>query len=64
MEENRELLYFKMQLLQAEIEMNAMIAENKSREVDGHAMAYTHSDFMKLIDEYSIHNNAFPYYKG
>lgn len=27
-EKQSELLYFKMQLLQAEIEMNAMIAEN------------------------------------
>ena len=64
MEDNKELLYFKMQLLQAEIEMNGMIAENKQREMDGYSMAYSHKDFANLIEEYKIHHNAFPYYKG
>lgn len=40
----QQLLYFKMQLLQAEIAMNAMIAENKQRENEG-------KSFMKLINE-------------
>ena len=56
-----EELYFKMQLLQAEIEMNAMIAENKQREVLGKSMAYTETDFMNLIEKHRIHHNAFPY---
>ncbi len=62
MDPERELVYFKMQLLQAEIRMNGMIAENKQREVLGQSMAYTEEDFVKLIDEYRIHHNAFPYY--
>lgn len=56
-----ELLYFKMQLLQAEIVMNGMIAENKQREILGHSMAYTDEDFVRLIDEYGIHHNKFPF---
>lgn len=58
------LLYFKMNMLQAEIKMNAMIAINKQREALDQAMAYTESDFINLIEEYGIHHNAFPFYKG
>lgn len=61
---DHDLLYFKMQLLQAEIEMNAMIAENKQREIEGKSMAYTEDSFIKLVDKYGIHHNQFPFYKG
>lgn len=60
----QDLLYFKMNMLHAEIEMNAMIAENKQREILGQPMAYVDSDFMRLIEKYSIYHNAFPFYKG
>lgn len=46
-----------MQLLRAEIEMNAMKAENKQREILGQSMAYTGDDFMSLIDKYEIYHN-------
>lgn len=59
-----ELLYFKMNMLQAEIKMYGMIAENKQREVSGQSMAYSDEDFIKLIDEYRIHHNAFPLRRG
>lgn len=59
-----ELMYFKMQLLQAEICMQSMISENKQREMLGASMAYTEKDFIDLIDKYGIHHNAFPYYGG
>ena len=59
-----DMLYFKMQLLQAEISMQGMIAENKQREVLGESMAYTEKDFNSLIDEYGIHHNKFPFYRG
>lgn len=59
-----EMLYFKMNLLQAEIEMNGMIAENKQREILGNSMAYGEQEFIDLIGRYNIHHNAFPYYKG
>lgn len=55
------LIYFKMNLLQAEIEMNGMIAENKQREIANESMAYTHKDFVNLINRYGIHHNAFPF---
>jgi len=57
----RDLLYFKMQLLQAEIDMQGMIAENKQREILGHSMAYDKKAFSSLIDEYGIHHNKFPF---
>lgn len=57
----KELVYFKMNLLQAEIEMNGMVAENKQREIEGKAMAYTEEDFMALIERHRIHHNAFPF---
>ena len=59
-----EILYFKMQMLQAEIEMNAMIAENKQRELSGQSLAYTEKSFLDLIDRYGIHHNKFPFYSG
>lgn len=63
-EENAQnLAYFKMNMLQAEIEMNAMIAENKQREHRGESMAYTETDFMKLIEKHDVHHNKFPFAK-
>ena len=53
----QELLDFKMRLLQAEIRMQAMIAENKQREMLNESMAYVEKDFMNIIDEYGIHHN-------
>ena len=64
MEDNRKLIYFQMQMLQAEIELKGMIAENKQREHLHLSMAYTYDDFMNLIKKYSIHHNAFPFRDG
>lgn len=61
---DRDILYFQMNMLQAEIEMNAMIAENKQREHLGKSLAYDEKAFMDLIEKYNIHHNAFPFYKG
>ena len=55
-----KLLYFKMNMLQAEIEMNAMIAENKYRESIGKSIAYGEDAFDGLIDKHRIYHNAFP----
>ena len=56
----REILLFKMRMLQAEIEMNGMIAENKQREVLGQSMAYTEQDFLNLVKDYKISEKDFP----
>lgn len=56
----KELLLFKMRMLQAEIEMNGMIAENKQREALGQSMAYTERDFLNLIKNYKITEEDFP----
>ena len=56
----KELLLFKMRMLQAEIEMNGMIAENKQREALGQSMAYSEQDFLDLIKSYKISEQDFP----
>ena len=61
---DQDVLEFKMRLLQAEIAMNSMIAENKRREMLGESMAYGEKDFMNLIEEYVIYDNALPSYRG
>ena len=48
----------KARLLQAEIEMNGMIAENKQREILGQSMAYTYDDFTYLINKYGISHTS------
>ncbi len=64
MKDEHDLLYFKMNMLQAEIEMNAMIAENKQREHMGESLAFSEKDFMDLIKKHGIHHNQFPFYTG
>jgi len=64
MDHEQEMLYFKMQLLQAEITMQGMIAENKQREVQGESMAYVSKQFTDLIEGFGIHHNKFPFNKG
>ena len=59
-----ELLQFKMRMLQAEIEMQGMIAENKQREICGNSMAYTYNQFIELINQHRIGFNDYPYYCG
>jgi hypothetical protein len=59
MSDESKLLYFRMNMLQAEIEMNAMKAENKQRELLGESPAYTERDFMNLIEKHGIGENAF-----
>ena len=64
-EENAQnLVYFKMNMLQAEIEMQGMIADNKLRELNGRPLYYDGDSFMALIDKYAIHHNQFPFPKG
>jgi len=63
-EENAQnLVYFKMNMLQAEIKMHGMIAENKIRESQGHSMAHDEKSFIDLIEEHNIHHNQFPFAK-
>jgi len=61
MEVDRDILYFQMNMLQAEIEMNGMIAENKQKEILGEPMTYSYKNFMDLIDTYGIYHNVFPF---
>ena len=59
----QNLVYFKMNMLQAEIKMQAMVAENKFRELEGRPLAYGEKQFIDLIEEYGIHHNQFPFAK-
>jgi len=54
----KNIEYHRTMMLQAEIRMQTMIAENKQREVLGHSMAYVEKDFIALIDEFGVHHNA------
>lgn len=64
MKEDHDLIYFKMNLLQAEIKMNGMIAGNKVSEINREPPKYTEDDFNDLIEEHDIHHNKFPFYSG
>lgn len=60
-EENAQnLAYFKMNMLQAEIEMQGMIAENKIQELKGEGLFYNEKSFKALIEKHRIYHNAFP----
>lgn len=48
MQNEEYLLIRKAELLQIEISMHGMIAENKQREAVGESMAYTEKDFNVL----------------
>jgi hypothetical protein len=50
-------LYFRMQLLQAEIEMQGMIAENQREQGK-----YGKADFDAIVEKFGIHHNRFPVY--
>ena len=58
MNEEQRLIYVRGILLQAEIRMNGMIAENKQREVLGQSMAHDENAFTALIDEFGLTHNA------
>lgn len=62
-ENEQNLAYFKMNMLQAEIKMHGMIAENKIRELNGNSLAYDDKAFIDLIEEHAIHHNQFPFGK-
>ncbi len=57
----QELTYFRMNMLQAEIEMQGMIAENKQREQKGESLAYDEKAFNSLIEKHGIFHNKFPF---
>ena len=59
-----QLVYMEMQIMQARIKLEGMIAANKERELVGESLAYNEKAFLDLIEECSIHHNAFPFYRG
>ena len=59
-----ELLEFERRMLEARIEMEGMVAENKQREIEGNSMAYTADAFNNLINTHHIGYNDYPYYRG
>ena len=54
----QRIVYVRGIILQAEIEMQAMIAENKKRELAGESLAYTEKDFIGLIKKHGMYHNA------
>lgn len=56
-----KIVYMQMNMLQAEITMQGMIAENTQRAIEGKSPAYTEAEFVSLIDNFGIHHNNFPF---
>jgi len=54
MSEERSVTIVKSQIACAMIEMEAMIAENKEREMRGESLAYNGDAFTALIDKYGL----------
>lgn len=59
-----QLVEFERRMLEARIDLEGMVAENKQREVEGKSMAYKHKDFLDLINRHNIGFNDYPYYCG
>jgi hypothetical protein len=58
MTEEQKAAYVFSQSICAMIEAMGMEQENNQRWHLSQSMAYVHSDFKKLLDEYGIHHNA------
>ena len=57
--------YINAQAVAANIELQAMIAENQEREANGMALAHGAADFMRLQEDYCItHNSVMSFYQG
>jgi len=54
----KNIAYHNTMMLQCQITMEAMKAENKQRELEGKSLAYTEKQFIDLINEFGIHHNA------
>lgn len=52
------VVYVRGMLLQAEIRMQGMVAENKVREQQGLSIAYDEKAFVDLIEELGVHHNS------
>lgn len=55
-EEN--LIFLKSQITCAIIELEAMKAENKQREIEGKSLAYDEESFLSLINKYGLGHNT------
>jgi len=58
MTEEQRLIYTEGIILQAKIELEAMLAANREREVLGLSLAFTDKDIEGLIEKYGMHHNA------
>ncbi len=54
----RNAVYAFSQIVCAQIEAMGMAAENHIRHARCEYPAYTHDDFMAILDKYNIHHNA------
>lgn len=57
MTDEQSVIYMRAQILACEIEMQAMIAENKRREQNGLSIAYGEESFRDLFKRYPISHN-------
>jgi len=57
-EELLRIIYTEGIILEARIELEAMLATNKEREHRGETLAYGEDAIRSLIDKFSIHHNG------
>uniref|UniRef100_A0A6M3LFE7 Uncharacterized protein n=1 Tax=viral metagenome TaxID=1070528 RepID=A0A6M3LFE7_9ZZZZ len=58
MTEEQDIVYTEGIILQARIELEAMLAANKERERRGEALAYGEDAILAIRDKHGIHHNA------
>lgn len=58
MNEEQRLVYVRGMLLQAEIKMHGMVAENDCALKSRRSIPYREEDFNKLIEDMGVHHNA------
>ena len=58
MTEEQNLVYTRGLLLQAEIELQGMIAANEQRKLAGESPAYGEQAFLDIIDRHQVHHNG------
>ena len=58
MTDEQKAAYVFAQGVAALAEIAGMTAENMQREHIGEAMAFTHGDYLAVIEKYGVHNNA------
>ena len=56
--ELRDIVYTEGLIMQARIELEAMLVANRQREIEGQSPAYGEKEILALVDKHCIHHNG------